>query len=429
MKVGVYIPAIDSTLSIGRKWLFTSDKAQHRREVRPRGFDDLQYPGIMMLKDALERAGIEVGFCSFATAGDCDVVLLSVTSARDVWRLYRERLTWRRSPRLTIAGGAGLLNVRPILDMADAFVFGRAEEIIAPLVDQGSAFEHESVCWARDFSPEKKYRIAQVDDPCPHPVTLPSGKTWTEKAIGCKQRCLFCAYTWHRKQCGTGQAYSGNASTRCSQTSEFSMMELAATASADWPPNIRMVGLDGMSERLRLSVKKRISRDTLRKVLHGFAQRPDKLPIKVYCVVGFPDEGPSDYDEFLDDFTAVDAELGPASDGFRRSFMVHLSPFVPFPATPCATWATQMVDHPTRLRAHWRRKLGSERFSGKRFRLMNSTHALGLTSHALDVMAFRCTETDAPALRRLCSTPSFWGASGARSGAPLSADKRAARDR
>jgi hypothetical protein len=33
-------------------------------------------------------------------------------------------------------------------------------------------------------------------------VTIANGRVWNEHPIGCRNKCLFCGYTWHRKAVG-----------------------------------------------------------------------------------------------------------------------------------------------------------------------------------------------------------------------------------
>ena len=58
--------------------------------------------------------------------------------------------------------------------------FGRGERLIVPLVqgiERGERYEHESICWADTFSPDKVYRLAQVDKPYCHSIQLSADHT------------------------------------------------------------------------------------------------------------------------------------------------------------------------------------------------------------------------------------------------------------
>jgi hypothetical protein len=85
------------------------------------------WPGLEMVCHALRHAGIEVDYCSSATAGRYKVVLVSITSGCDWYSFVGERLAWPKTAQPTIvAGGAGLANVRPFLRWCDTFCLGRS---------------------------------------------------------------------------------------------------------------------------------------------------------------------------------------------------------------------------------------------------------------------------------------------------------------
>jgi hypothetical protein len=55
------------------------------------------WPGLEMICHALRQAGIEVDYCSSATAGRHKVVLVSITSGCDWHSSIGERLRWPRT--------------------------------------------------------------------------------------------------------------------------------------------------------------------------------------------------------------------------------------------------------------------------------------------------------------------------------------------
>ena len=158
-------------------------------------YDTRAWPGLELVCHALRAAGIEVEYCSAATVGRYKVVLVSITSGCDWHPFVRERLRWKDHGTV-IAGGAGLLNVRPFLRWADVFCFGRAEDYIVPVVKAalaGEKHEHLSVCYAAEFDADRTWLIDAGRQLYPHPVPLANGKMWVEAASGCQRKCLFCA--------------------------------------------------------------------------------------------------------------------------------------------------------------------------------------------------------------------------------------------
>lgn len=143
-------------------------------------------PGLEMVCHVLRNAGMEVGYCSSATAGRYKVVLVSITSGCDWYSFVGERLAWPKTARPTvIAGGAGLLNVRPFLRWCDTFCLGRSEGCVVDVVRAalaGERYEHPSVIHAATFCPNQTYIIESGTSLYPHPVPLANGKTWQESA-------------------------------------------------------------------------------------------------------------------------------------------------------------------------------------------------------------------------------------------------------
>jgi len=367
-----------------------------------------------MIVDALERAGHDVAYCSMSTVHRHRVILVSITAACDWWSFIAERQKWQPGDYTVVVGGAGMLNIRPFLDFADVFVWGRAEEFITPLVDaliRGDTFEHESVAFSRSFSPDGDYRIAQAPQLYPHDVKLENGKTWRERAIGCRHRCKFCAYTWHRKHLGGNQSESGAADAIWNVgDTEVTLLDLNLDEPQGWPP-IGTIGLDGMSERLRFAAGKKISREDLRAFFAGLVlseHPPQKL--KIYTVVGYPDETRDDWKEFLEDLSMVDMEL--KKEGKQWGVILQCTPFRAMPATPAACWPMSQLNY----RGEIARKLkspphiGHVFYQGNRYWATESTANEHLSTVALDAIALRGTEADSENIAKVARTRRFWRA-------------------
>jgi hypothetical protein len=377
-------------------------------------YDARYWPGLEMIRDAVERAGHEVHYCSAANVGTHSVVLASITAACDWWTFIAEQVTWGRRPRV-IVGGAGVLNVRPVLFAADVFVFGRGEDIIGPLLaaeSHGERLEHESVCYADTFSPDRRYRVAQAERPYPYPVRLSRGGEWSERAIGCQRRCLFCGYTWQRKHVGGAQAESGASNALWGGAREFTFFDLDLARPETWPPALRILGLDGSTERLRLMANKPITREMLRAFLRGWACQTKPRRVRLYNVIGYPTEGGYDLTELYGDARDVDAECPPRDT--RCWVEVQNTPFKAFPCTPAAGWPVSYRE--------WRidsRKRDSRRLLGRALSVQETLTCESLPTQTLDVLIHRGTEDDQDAVCRLARTPAFWSAKTARRRATL----------
>ena len=375
-------------------------------------FDVRAWPGLAMVVDALQLGGYEVGYCGEATAHKHAVILVSITSGCDWWSFIAERERWRPGDYTVIVGGPGCLNVRPFLCWFDVAVFGRAEDLIVMLVREtlaGHRMDHPSVCYADSFAMDRTYQIAQASQPWPHSVRLESGKLWTERAIGCQRKCLFCAYTWQRRNIGGDQSGSGAADAMWNRPDdEVTVFDLDLARPGTWP-GFRIIGMDGMSERLRRAINKPITRDMLRSLFAGLCQRTDQHEVKVYNIVGYPTETKDDWREFLDDLRSVDSM---ASKGKQWKLVVHCTPFRPMPATPAACWPMAKTEHRGQIAATLKSASnpGQVFYQGNRFWALESLGTDSLPTVALDAVVIRGTEADSENVGRIARTRKFWNA-------------------
>lgn len=382
-------------------------------------YDAQRWPGIAVVKDAIERHGHEVGYCSAATVSDHDIVLVSITSVRDWWPIIAERVTWPKGRYTVIAGGAGLLNIRPVLDCADIFVFGRAEHTIGPLIDATLAREtyaHPSICYARDFSPDRAYEIAQVTEAYPYTVTLPSGETWKEGHIGCQRRCLFCSFAWQRKPVYERGALFFH--QEFSNADERTIFDLDLSRPATWNEHNRymILGLDGTSERLRMAINKPITRQMVITFLRGLAFLPNPHRMKFYSIVGYPTETPEDWRELAETIDEADRDL-PATNA-KWGIELHCTPFRAMPATPLAVWPMAYrsfrdeIARALRTPRAMLEKAGKDNifYHGQRIWAVQTGTTEGLASAALHVLMLRGDETHAQIVRKLATSKAFWAA-------------------
>jgi len=375
-------------------------------------FDIRAWPGLSMVVDALQLAGYEVGYCGEATAHLHRIILVSITAGCDWWSFIAERERWQPGNYTVIVGGAGCLNVRPFLRWFDVAVFGRAEDLIVPLVREtlaGHRLDHPSVCYADTFDVGRIYRIAQADRPWSHAVRLESGKLWSERAVGCQRKCLFCGYTWHRRNIGGVQSESGAADAMWNRPDdEVTIFDLDLARPQTWP-RFSIIGMDGMSERLRRVINKPITREMLRGLFAGLCDRTDQHKVKIYNIVGYPGETRDDWREFLDDLRTVDASVAP---GKQWKLVVHSTPFRPMPTTPAACWPMSLVEHRGQIAATLKsvNNPGQVFYQGNRFWAVESFCTDSLPTVALDAVVLRGTEADAENVGRIARTRKFWGA-------------------
>jgi hypothetical protein len=378
--------------------------------------------GVEMLRDALERAGIEVGYCSSANVGQFKVVLVSLTAAGDYYTFMAERETWAKGSYSVLVGGAGLLNVQPLVWSGDTFCFGRSEVYIVPLVKAalaGERLEHPSVCYADEFDPRKQWTIQQAAECYPHEVTISDGQKWKEAAIGCKRRCLFCGFTWHRKSIIPKTEHDGNFLLVGVYGQETTIHDLCEMPVDQWSKRLQ-IGLDGLSERLRFGVGKKITNDMWYHIVRSSIERAEKGWIRVYNLVGLPSETEEDLLECIDVAERASNDAKPQPEGEYSAIMLHSTPFKPVPATPAACWpvAKKELRFWTSLTAQRLRNGRSYHnrfslFTAPNLRFFGGTKEEGLSQIVLEMVIARTTVAESDRVRAIARTPKFWAANAA----------------
>jgi len=304
-----------------------------KQNYKNESFNTRLFAGFAVVIDILKRHGYNMEYAGIATVHKYDIVLASITSDCDWWEFIAERVKWKSGDYKVIVGGQGVLNVRPFLQYVDYFVLGRAEGIISALMDSvcnDMAYESKSVIDSKKFDVNGEYYINQVNEIYPHEITLENGQKYHEDIIGCNHRCLFCGYTWHRKNVdSTIFKYSGL--WNGGEDRERAMIDIANGETVDMN-KLRTTAIDGMSERLRFAVNKKISREMLRDFIERLAKCAKPHQVKFYNIIGYPTETEDDWMEFLEDMAAVDDKM--LKTTHQTSILLHSTPFRAMPATP-----------------------------------------------------------------------------------------------
>jgi len=369
-----------------------------------------------MVLHSVRLAGYDVTYAGSATVHEYDIILVSITSDCDWWPFVAERSKWKQGKYIVIAGGAGVLNVRPFLSVVDCFVLGRGEKLINEILSEhesGSRLKSPSVIWSDCFDPDSKYEICQTDKPYPHTFNLTNGKPFTEGSIGCPNKCFFCGYTWHRKYIGDG-TYKAGAEAMTSVNRERTIIDLLKLPPDQWQDEgpLRIVGLDGMSERLRKKANKIITREMLRDFFTGLTKIAKPHQIKVYCIVGYPEETQADWFEFCEDLKIVDSVL--EKHDKQWSLLVHFTPFRPMPGTPAACWPMSQINYRGLIARTLKNKSspGNVFYQGNQFWAVEGMGTDGLSSVIQSAIALRGTESDTENIIRIANAHKYWRASG-----------------
>ena len=406
-RIGIYVRSLDFRV---------------RKSTKQTHYNTYQWIGIEIIRDVLIRNGYEPEYCSPATVKDFDIILVSITGVNDWYGFIRERSMWPEGKYTVVVGGPGVTNVRPVLEHADIFVFGRGEDIIVPLIRHIMKSEHmtmvpkdihPSICYANTFSIEKEYSYQQPVAPYPHEITLPSGKsTFIESGTGCQRKCLFCHYSWSRKKTGSKHSKILGGEHRFSLEAEFTAFDI----NFDDPDSVTKsrinVGLDGTSERLRMMVNKPIKRELLEKLMIFASKRNNK--IKMYNIIGYPSETEDDWKELME--TIVEADSKCDSD-VMGSVLLQNNPFIPFPCTPTATWPSQYKSfsgYDLKLLRTFSPAYSIDTYNiyrGKHFQVHLFSNTKSLATMSMDMLIHRGTEEHAEFIKTIALSSKFRSAS------------------
>lgn len=369
--------------------------------------------GMAVVCDILRRSGFtNIGYCSAVNAHKYDMVMYSVTADCDWWEFVAERVRWQKGNYKVVVGGQGVLNPRPFLGLVDYFVLGRAEGIqdkLAQAILDGEDCTDEHIVSSASYSINKLYYINQTDTIYPHDIKLDNGQTYHEDAIGCNHKCLFCGYTWHRKQ-ARQEEFNYSGLWNGGKDRERAMIDMDNGVEVDLV-KLRTTAIDGLSERLRFMVNKKITREMLRQFIDALARCEKPHQVKFYNIVGYPTETFEDWEEFLEDIIKVDERL-PKSEK-QTSILLHSTPFRAMPATPLACKPMSYINY----RGLLAKRLGKGKYKGNIFYQGNSIWAVeGMGTESLSTViqsaiVWRGTEDDTENIIKVATSKKFASAS------------------
>lgn len=295
-------------------------------------FDGVGNVGAYVCIDQLRRRGVDVGFCNYDTAGEYDVVCISLTSFFDIlslWKGLRFRKDWERGRRRfrVICGGAGLKNPFPLIEWVDAFWFGRCD---TEFYDFATVPDYEHPSLMRWDAP-KKCVVNQAQCLYPHTVTLGNGTEWSEKFIGCPNKCYFCFYSYTRKHSAPGERYFLETEHN-KQSMEIDLMNWGLLAPETIRPHVT-VGIDGVSGRIRCAINKPITDEMLRELIvrHNFSVPKENYSLQLYMITGYETETMADVSTLYEVVRRADLECRS-----RVYVTVHSTPLSPEAGTPLA---------------------------------------------------------------------------------------------
>jgi hypothetical protein len=379
-----------------------------KQTYKNESFNTRLFAGLAVVIDILKRSGYEIEYAGSSTVHKYDVVLVSITSDCDWWEFIAERVKWRNGNYKVIVGGQGVLNVRPFLNWVDYFVLGRAEGIIDRLIkslDETGDYEDAHVINSQTFDVNKNYYINQVSEIYPYDINLENGETYHEDVIGCNHRCLFCGYTWHRKQV-VREEFNYSGLWNGGKDRERAMLDMDNGIDVDLV-KLRTTAIDGLSERLRFSVNKKITREILQNFLIKLASCDKPHQVKLYNIIGYPTETEDDWFEFLQDIIEADSKF--KKQDKQTSILLHSTPFRAMPATPLACKPMQYKN----FRGRIAKVLGQGKYKGNIFYQGNAMWAVesmateSLATVIQSAIVWRGTENDSDNFLKLALSKKF----------------------
>lgn len=377
--------------------------------------DTRQFVGLRVVVDCLERAGYTVDYAGIATVHEYDVVLVSITAFCDWWTFLSERIRWKKGNYKTLVGGAGVLHVTLFLPWADAFMIGRGEDTIVPLVksiEDGGRYDDDSVVYSDSFSEDKIYHIKQARSSYEHPIQLHKGSPWVEGQIGCNHRCLFCSYTWSRKQNFSGAFMWDGGGTLDMSERECALLDYkSGKYKVNWNL-LRTTAIDGSSQRLRYGVGKKIDNSVIVDFMRD-ATSSDASPhiVRLFNIVGYPTETVEDYAELVEVFRKADEQCTGTSNGKKWVFGLQNNHFIPYPATPMACAPFSLRDYRDSMIRGLKSTLPKRRlYSGKCIDLVEGQLEEALSTVVLNVIVARAGKEDWDSIEKISLAKKFWSA-------------------
>lgn len=369
--------------------------------------------GMAVVCDILKRAGFtNIQYCSQVTAHTFDMIMYSVTSDCDWWEFISERVKWQKGDYKVCVGGQGVLNPRPFLEYVDYFVLGRAEGVqdkLAECILNQQECTDQHVISSKTFSMDKIYYINQSDQIYPYDIKLDNGQIYHEDVIGCNHKCLFCGYTWHRKQ-AVQEEFNYSGLWNGGADRERAMIDMHNGIEVDLI-KLRTTAIDGLSERLRFAVNKKITREMLREFIDKLARCEKPHQVKFYNIIGYPGETYDDWAEFVEDICIVDSKFSYQEK--QTSILLHSTPFRAMPATPLACKPMSYTNY----RGLISKKMGSGKYKGNIFYQGNAMWAVesmateSLCTVIQSAIIWRGTEADADNIVKLACSQKFKSAS------------------
>lgn len=229
--------------------------------------------------------------------------LINFTSHYDVIAFSKIARKIKKGKCQLVAGGAGLNNPELFSWIIDYQIVGRAEDMVPNLIynDNSNGFFVDG---------SKKVEIIQ-------PKRLIKINGYEEKSVGCSMGCNFCQYGWKFKN--QNKRYFSGATSKEDFITHY-----------DWTKKNGTTAIDGCKQETRYSVNKKISDEQIvSKLNEVYNQKWTRDIVKIYNIIGFPNEKEEDIENLRNYFKLADKKSNKTV-----TVWIHLTHFVPMRFTP-----------------------------------------------------------------------------------------------
>lgn len=284
--------------------------------------DIKNYFGLKVIINEIQKHyNIIVEIIDYKRVSEFDIILFSFHSISDYYALVytiEKKLKGVRKG-IWIGGGAGIANINPLVNYFDYLIIGRGESLIIELINSiksKNKIVSNSVVVCKDYIPSNNYKINYTQKLYPDKLN-----NVNESMYGCKYNCFYCHYR-----------YSTLPPNLREQDNKTTMPGNEETF---WDLNIingsfYTSSLDGLTEKIRYQVNKPITNKMIIEKLVNASKITKKINLKLYLIIGYPNESKLDFSELCNVFKEVDQQIKNCSIFIN----LHFTPFAASPLTP-----------------------------------------------------------------------------------------------
>lgn len=290
-----------------------------------------------------------------------DIVLYSLHSIEDFYSLVytRERKGKKYYNNIWICGGSAISNINPLIYYFNFIFLGRAEALIIPFLNglcNDNYFEHQSIINTSDYDIYNNYNINYTNK-----LFEGSHSLKKENMYGCKYNCAYCRYR--------------TATLPPNKRTQDKLTTMPGNEETFWELEIKngsfyTTSLDGLTEKTRYSVFKKISNKLVIDKLVEASKITKVINLKIYFIIGYPDMNKIDFKEIIEIFKQVDSLVNNCSILLK----LHFTPFAAEPHTPMQ-WEKVNIEIDWREKMNRFKKLSKYLYEGKNVKalILNTT--------------------------------------------------------